>query len=255
MSESYPVTIASGKYSSMNARVRSNLLAGKSGRSSRRLAIHSSWIVALQSGRYKVLISQTQKEITEAGGIQNVGVKQRRHSVHRLLHSEFLIVGRQGVKSVPATGLCFSTVGEDVVGTHTSMRSDLAAGYPPLVEQPHQKSPRNLQQIGRLPGGQFGVHRCQRDRIATGHLVQHLPKKPHRLGGNFDRFRVGHAESDWHGLRRIAQLCEFRGRPGCQDDIPFADEARRFVFTCPIIHRATPLPTSNVRRKRHKRNM
>ena len=29
----------------------------------------------------KVLISQTQKKITEAGGIQNVGVKQRRHSV------------------------------------------------------------------------------------------------------------------------------------------------------------------------------
>ena len=59
-------------------------------------------------------------------------------------------------------------------GTHTSMRSNLAAGYPPLVEQPHQKSPRNLQQIGRLPGGQFGVHRCQCDGIATGHLVQHL---------------------------------------------------------------------------------
>ncbi len=134
----------------------------------------------------KVLISQTQKKITEAGGIQNVGVKQRRHSVHRLLHSEFLILGRHGVKSIPATGLCISTVGEDVVSTHTSMRSNLAAGYPPLVEQPHQKSPRNLQQIGRLPGGQFGVHRCQCNGIATGHLVQHLPKKPHRLDGNLD---------------------------------------------------------------------
>ena len=45
MSESYPVTIASGKYSSMIARVRSNLLAVKSGRSSRRRAIHlhGSW--------------------------------------------------------------------------------------------------------------------------------------------------------------------------------------------------------------------
>ena len=134
----------------------------------------------------KVLISQTQKKITEAGGIQNVGVKQRRHSVHRLLHSEFLILGRHGVKSIPTTGLCISTVGEDVVSTHTSMRSNLAAGYPPLVKQPHQKSPRNLQQLGRLPGGQFGVHRCERDGIATGHLVQHLPKKPHRLGGNLD---------------------------------------------------------------------
>ena len=42
-------------------------------------------------------------------------------------------------RAIPATGLCISTVGEDVVGTHTSMRSNLAAGYLPLVEQPHQK--------------------------------------------------------------------------------------------------------------------
>ena len=103
-----------------------------------------------------------------------------------LLHSEFLILGRHGVKSIPTTGLRSSTVGEDIVSTHTSMRSDLAAGYPPLVEQPHQKSPRNLQEIGRLPGGHLSVYRCQRNGIATGHLVQHLPKKPHRLSGNLD---------------------------------------------------------------------
>ncbi len=49
----YPVTTASGKCRSITARVLSNTSAERSGRSARRLRIHSAWISALHSGAYR----------------------------------------------------------------------------------------------------------------------------------------------------------------------------------------------------------
>ena len=69
----------------------------------------------------QVLIRQPQKKVSKASGIQDVGVEQRRQSVHRLLQAEFLILGRRLVQRISATRLRIPTIGENVFGPHTPM--------------------------------------------------------------------------------------------------------------------------------------
>ncbi len=69
----------------------------------------------------QVLIRQPQKKVSKAGGIQDVGVEQRRQTVHRLLQAEFLILGSQLVQRISATRLRIPTIGENVFGPHTPM--------------------------------------------------------------------------------------------------------------------------------------
>ena len=69
----------------------------------------------------QVLIGQPQKKVSKASGIQDVGVEQRRRSVHRLLQAEFLILGSQLVQRISTTRLRIPTIGENVFGPHTPM--------------------------------------------------------------------------------------------------------------------------------------
>lgn len=69
----------------------------------------------------QVLIRQPQKKVSKASGIQDVGVEQRRQSVHRLLQAEFLVLGSQLVQRISAMRLRIPTIGENIFGPHTPM--------------------------------------------------------------------------------------------------------------------------------------
>ncbi len=105
----------------MIERVRPSLATVRSGRSARRLAIHSSLNRDAPKRLVQVLIRQAQKKVSKATGIQDVGVEQRRQSVHRLLQAEFLILGSQLVQRISATRLRIPTIGENVFSPHTPM--------------------------------------------------------------------------------------------------------------------------------------
>ena len=188
MSAVYPVTTASGKYSSMIARVRSNLLAVKSGRSARRARDPFFMDRGGPKRTGKVLISQTQKKITEAGGIQNVGVKQRRHFRASAIAFRVFDLGPSWCQEHPDDGTLYLDVRRGCRQyAHVDALQPWPAGYPPLVKQPHQK--RSSKPAAARPPARVVSSACtgvSATALPRAIWSSIFPKKPHRLGGNLD---------------------------------------------------------------------
>lgn len=126
----------------------------------------------------RVPVGETQKKIAKAGGVEDIGVKQRRDPGHPLLQAKFLIAGRQVIEGFTAAEFRLAPVGENILDTHAPVRTYLPTGDSSLVEQLHKVRPRDLQQFGGLSRRQLGVQRHQGDAVAMRHLVQDFLQQP-----------------------------------------------------------------------------
>ena len=124
--------------------------------------------------RIQVLVGETQKNVPEAGWIEDVGVEQRREESHGLLQAEVLIEGGELIQRVATTGFRLAAVVDDVLDPDTAMRAYLAAGNSAFVQQLDQMRSRYLQEVGCLTRREFRMQRCQRHAVAVRHLVKDL---------------------------------------------------------------------------------
>ena len=85
-----------------------------------------------------MLVGQTQKKISKAGRIEDVGVEQRRKEGHGLLQAKVLIDGGQLIQYLAAMGFHLAAVLEDVASADTAMRAYLAEGDTAGVQKPHE---------------------------------------------------------------------------------------------------------------------
>ncbi len=69
----------------------------------------------------EIPVRETQQQVAKAGGVENIGVKQRRQAIHCLLQAEFLVASGQFIERFAAAVLCLAAVGEDVFHADTAV--------------------------------------------------------------------------------------------------------------------------------------
>ena len=126
--------------------------------------------------RVQVLVGETQKNVPEAGRIEDVGVEQRREEGQGLLQAEVLIESGELIQRLAPTGFRLAAVVDDVLDPDTAMRAYLAAGNSAFVQQLDQMRSRYLQEVGCLTRREFRMQRCQCHAVAVRHLVKDFPE-------------------------------------------------------------------------------
>jgi hypothetical protein len=111
-----------------------------------------------------------------------------------IAHIQFLGLGHQLPESLQSLLVVQALVSHQVIQANPMMVSDQAERDFPVLQEPDEVKPGDIQQIGDLLGREFRVERKQRHALALGHLHQDVfqeAKRGHRYG---------------HGLYELAGL-------------------------------------------------
>ena len=121
--------------------------------------------------------------------------------------SKFLVDGRQFLKRIQAIVVHCLLVFHQILEHHSAVRTDFPVWNDTLLKLLDQKRPRDIQNLGRLLGRQFGMYRDQRDRVSLGHLGENAVQQPKCGDGNRDRFfrLVLQCDSDSKRLLRLGR--------------------------------------------------
>ena len=130
------------------------------------------------SGRFvsgMVRYREFQREIVQRHRLQDGGIEKRGGDRRgSIAHVEFLGVGGKFVERPAPSGIRFVLVAEDVIEAHPAVRPDLAEGHGAFFKEPDKERVRDVEEVGRLLGRQFGVLAKHRDGAAGCHILENF---------------------------------------------------------------------------------
>lgn len=128
-------------------------------------------------------IGDAHEQIADGRRIQDARVVQDDECHVLVAQAMLLRFGGQLVHQVASTGLILALMREHVRSEHPAMRAHSAERKHLLLQQPDEMRPGHVQQVGRLLGGQLGVHRENGDGVPVRHLAEDFEKELEGLPG------------------------------------------------------------------------
>ena len=126
----------------------------------------------------EVRYGEFEQEVAQRCRVQDGGVEKRDGNRQRsIAQVEFLGVGGEFVERPAPSSIRPVFVAEDLVEAHASVRPDLAEGNGAGLEEPDEEGARDVEEVGRLLGRQFGVLAKYRNGASRGHVVEDLQEE------------------------------------------------------------------------------